>query len=83
MKLVCPSIVDKCRYIRVFQTVQESQPRKLDSVTGAVHKLRRPINRGESLSPFLFFIYLNDIEDFILNDFKGIDLGPFQLFLHL
>ena len=31
------------------------------------------VRQGESLSPFLFSMYLNDIEEhFILNDFKGI-----------
>jgi len=40
------------------------------------------VRQGESLYPFLFSMYLNDIEDhFILNGFKGIDLDRFKLFL--
>ena len=36
------------------------------------------------LSPFLFSIYVNDFEEyFILNKFKGIDLGLLKLFLLL
>ena len=35
--------------------------------------------QGESLSPFLFAMYLNDIEDyFVLNGFEGIDLCFFK-----
>jgi len=42
------------------------------------------VRQGESLSPFLFSIYLNDIEEhFILNGFEGIDLDMFKLFLLL
>ena len=29
---------------------------------------------GESLSPFLFSMYLNDLDDQLLNGAKGIDL---------
>ena len=37
------------------------------------------IRQGESLSPFLFSMYLNDIEEhFILNGFEGIDLDMFK-----
>ena len=36
------------------------------------------VRQGESLSPFLFSMYLNDIEEhFILNGFEGIDLDMF------
>ena len=36
------------------------------------------------LSPFLFTMYLNDIEDeFYLNDIEGIDLHRIKLFLLL
>jgi len=42
------------------------------------------VRQGESLFSFLFSMYLNDIEEhFILNDFKGIVLGMFKLFLLL
>ena len=37
------------------------------------------VRQGESLSPFLFSMYLNDIEEhFILNGFEGIDLYMFK-----
>ena len=36
------------------------------------------VRQGESLSPFLFSMYLNDIEEhLILNGFEGIDLDMF------
>ena len=39
------------------------------------------VRQGESLFPFLFSMYLNDIEEhFILNGFEGIDLYMFKLF---
>ena len=39
------------------------------------------VRQGESLSPFLFSMYWNDIEEhFILNGFEGIDLDMFKLF---
>ena len=39
------------------------------------------VKQGESLSPFLFSMYLNDIEEhFILNGFEGINLDMFKLF---
>ena len=39
------------------------------------------IRQGESLSPFLFSMYLNAIEEhFILNGFEGIDLDVFKCF---
>ena len=39
------------------------------------------VRQGESLFPFLFSMYLNDIEEhFILNGFEGIDLDMFKLF---
>ena len=42
------------------------------------------VRLGESLSPFLFSMYWNDIEEhFILNGFEGIDLDMFKLFLLL
>ena len=42
------------------------------------------VRQGESLSPFLFWMYLKDIEEYyMLNDFDGIDLGFLKLFLLL
>ena len=42
------------------------------------------VRQGECLSPFLFSMYLNDIEEeFYLNGFKGIDIGSIKLFLLL
>ena len=42
------------------------------------------VRQGESLSPFLFSMYLNDIEEyFILNGFQGVDIGMLKLFLLL
>jgi len=42
------------------------------------------VRQGESLSPFLFSMYLNDIEEhFSLNGFEGIDIDMFKLFLLL
>ena len=42
------------------------------------------VRQGESLSPFLFSMYLNDIEEyFMLNNFEGIDLDVLKLFLLL
>ena len=40
--------------------------------------------QGDCLSPFLFSIYVNDLEEYFnLNKFKGIDLGLLKLFLLL
>ena len=42
------------------------------------------VRQGESLSPFLFSIYLNDIEEtYILKVFEGVDTGMFKLYLLL
>ena len=42
------------------------------------------VRQGESLSPFLFSMFLNDIEEvFIKNGLPGIDLDMFILFLTL
>ena len=42
------------------------------------------VRQGESLSPFLFSMFLNDIEEvFIKNGLPGIDLDMFKLFLTL
>lgn len=42
------------------------------------------VRQGESLSTFLFSMYLNDIEEYyMLNGFKGIDIGMLKLFLLL
>ena len=42
------------------------------------------VRQGESLSPFLFSMYLNDIEDeFYLHGLEGINVGTIKLFLLL
>ena len=42
------------------------------------------VRQGESLSPFLFSMYLNDIEDeFYLNGIEGVDIHHIKLFLLL
>ena len=42
------------------------------------------MRQGESLSPFLFSMYLNDIDDeFYLNSIEGIDIHHIRLFLLL
>ena len=42
------------------------------------------VAQGECLSPFLFSMYLNDIEEtFLLQGYKGIDLGVLKLCLVL
>lgn len=42
------------------------------------------VRQGECLSPFLFAMYINDIEDcFYLNGVDGLDTGTLKLFLLL
>ena len=42
------------------------------------------VRQGECLSPFLFAMFLNDIEDtFIAHGLKGVDIDMFKLFLIL
>ena len=42
------------------------------------------VRQGECLSPFLFSMYLNDIEDeFFLHGLEGVDIGSLKLFLLL
>ena len=59
------------------------QLRKITSVFIRMwHELSEPfysnlgVRQGECLSPFLFSMYLNDIEEeFYLNGVEGIDIG--------
>ena len=42
------------------------------------------VRQGECLSPFLFSMYLNDVEsEFAKNGFEGVDIGVLKLFLLL
>jgi len=42
------------------------------------------VRQGECLSPFLFSMFLNDIEDvFFKNGLNGIDVNMFKIFLLL
>lgn len=42
------------------------------------------VRQGESLSPFLFAMYLNDIEEYLLtNNYDGISLDTLKLFIML
>ena len=42
------------------------------------------VRQGECLSPPLFSLYLNDIEEqFMVSGFEGLDLNMFQLFMLL
>jgi len=42
------------------------------------------VRQRESLSPFLFAVYINDIEEtFILKGFEGVDTGKFKLYILL
>jgi hypothetical protein len=42
------------------------------------------VRQGESLSPFLFTMYVNDLEEELyLNGFEGVDINNFKMFLLL
>ncbi len=42
------------------------------------------VRQGECLSPFIFAMYINDLEDhFYLNGFEGIDIGMIHILLLL
>ena len=42
------------------------------------------VMQGECLSPFLFSMFLNDLEEeFLIHDIEGIDIGLIKLFILL
>jgi len=57
---------------------------KMQNKLSDAYECRLGVRRGESLSTFLFSMFLNDIEDiFIDNGLSGINVDMFKLFLIL
>ena len=57
---------------------------KLDCSISIGFECKLGIRQGECLSPFLFAMYLNDLEDeFYLKGSTGIDIGMLKIFLLL
>lgn len=69
--------------IQSIYSVVKSQV-KHNNITSDVFFSNIGVRQGECLSPFLFSMYLNDLEEaIILNGAKGIDKGMLKLFLLL
>ena len=69
--------------IRSIYSIVKSQV-KHNNITNDVFFRNIGVRQGECLSPFLFSMYLNDLEEtIILNGAKGIDIGMLKLFLSL
>ena len=57
---------------------------KIENTMSEAFKCNTGVHQGECLSPFLFSMYLNDLEEeLITNGVNGIDIGILKLFLLL
>ena len=57
---------------------------KLENVPSNNFEYFLGVRQGECLSPFLFSMYVNDLEDeFRLNGLNGVDIGSLKLLLLL